>query len=189
MAIGTGEANASNLGYGLGGINPIMHQLVRNLKAPKFEDSAEDWPSFMWDFKEYLAKLSPTKPIPDAYKLRLFEEALTQTLKGEIKLMRKKNGGNLSYPEVLARFEARYSSGGVAKLRKKWTDVTMPTSGKITSRQLREFQVNFLSCADEVQDTTPQEVRRILLQKLPPFMKTWVVEAEQKKVDIAQSCR
>ena len=41
--------------------------------------------------------------------------------------------------------------------------------------------MNFLNCADDVKDTTPQEVRRVLMQKLTPWMKTWVVEGEQKK--------
>jgi hypothetical protein len=178
--VGVGEPKNAQT-FGLGSMNPIIHQLVRNLKPPKFEDRAEDWPGFKWDFKEYLQKLSPTRPIPDAYKLGLLEEALTPTLKGEVKLMRKKNGGTLTYPEVLATFEARYSSGGVAKLRKKWSEVSLHTSGKVTSQQLREFQVNFLNCADDVKDTTPQEVRRVLMQKLTPWMKTWVVEGEQKK--------
>ena len=178
--VGVGEPqNAYNFGFG--SVNPIIHQLVRNLKPPKFEDRAEDWPGFKWDFKEYLTKLSPTRPIPDAYKLGLLEEALTPTLRGEVKLMRKKNGGTLTYPEVMATFEARYSSGGIAKLRKKWSEVTLHTTGKVTSQQLREFQVNFLNCADDVKDTTPQEVRRVLMQKLTPWMKTWVVEGEQKK--------
>ena len=92
--VGVGEpSNAYNFGFGSG--NPIIHQLVRNLKPPKFEDRAEDWPGFKWDFKEYLQKLSPTRPIPDAYKLGLLEEALTPTLKGEVKLMRKENGVHL----------------------------------------------------------------------------------------------
>ena len=59
--------------------------------------------------------------------------------------------------------------------------MSLHTSGKVTSQQLREFQVNFLNCADDVKDTTPQEVRRVLMQKLTPWMKTWVVEGEQKK--------
>ena len=186
--VGVGDSqNAYNFGFG--SVNPIIHQLVRNLKPPKFEDRAEDWPGFKWDFREYLAKLSPTRPIPDAYKLGLLEEALTPTLKGEVKLMRKKNGGKLTYPEVLATFEARYSSGGVAKLRKKWSEVSLHTSGKVTSQQLREFQVNFLNCADDVKDTTPQEVRRVLMQKLTPWMKTWVVEAEQKRNEIGPLCK
>ena len=105
--------------------------------------------------------MSPAKEIADAYKLGLLEQAITSTLRGEIKLMRKRNGGMVTYPEVLARFEARYSTGGVAKLRKKWNQVTMNTSGKYSSKQLREFQVNFLSCADYVKDTTPGSAPRV----------------------------
>ena len=71
--------------------------------------------------------------------------------------------------------------GGDAKLRKKWGEVRMQTSGKHTTRQLREFRVSFLECADEVKDANPAEVRRKLLQKIPPFMKSWVIEAEAKK--------
>ena len=40
------------------------------------------------------------------------------TLKGELKLMRKAKRGNLTYPEVVAKFEARYGTGGMLKLRK-----------------------------------------------------------------------
>ena len=179
--VGVGSDGEAGLGLGLAGLNPIMHYLAKGIKIPMFDDAAEDWPSFMWDFREFLQKLSPGKEIADAYKLGLLEQAITPTLRGEIKLLRKRNGGTVTYPEVLARFEARYSSGGVAKLRKKWNEVTMNTNGKISSKQLREFQVNFLSCADYVKDTTPQEVRRVLMQKLPSWMKTWVAEAEQKK--------
>ena len=183
-----GDCHVSVIGEGAGApaayltalMNPVMHHMTRNLHAPKFDDSAENWPGFMWDFEEYCQKLSPSQPILDAYKLRLFEDALPVTLKNELKLLRKSQG-NLTFPEVVARFEARYGCGGTTKLRKKWLEVSMPTAGKITTRQLREFQVNFLACADEVRDATPQEVRRQLMQKIPPFMKTWVVEMEQKK--------
>jgi hypothetical protein len=162
-------------------MTPVLQQMVKNLHAPRFDDTAENWPGFMWDFHEYLQKLSPNRPVDDACKLRLFEDAMPATLKGELKLMRKATRGNLTYPEVIAKFEARYGTGGTLKLRKKWSDVSMATTGKITTRQLREFQVNFLACADEVKDATPQEVRRMAMQKLPPFMKSWVVDAEQKK--------
>ena len=162
-------------------MNPVMQQMTRNLQVPKFDDTAESWPSFMWDFQEFCQKLSPTHPILDAFKLRLFEDAMPATIRSELKLMRKSQGGVLTYPEVIAKFEARYGSGGTSKLRKKWLEVTIPTAGKITTRQLREFQVNFLACADDVRDATPQEVRRQLMLKLPPYMKAWVVEMEQKK--------
>ena len=97
--------------------------------------------------------MSPKKEICDASKLHLFEECMPPTLQGEIRLMQKKSGDKLTFFEVLAKFEGRYATGGSAKLRKKWIEVSMVTSGKITTRQLREFQVNFLGCAEEVKDT------------------------------------
>ena len=99
-------------------LSPVVHQMVKNLHAPRFDDTAESWPGFMWDFQEYLLKLSPMRPVDDTCKLRLFEDAMPATLKGELKLMRKAKRGNLTYPEVIAKFEARYGTGGTLKLRK-----------------------------------------------------------------------
>ena len=171
---------SANFG-GFMGMNPVMHQMVKNLKLPTFDDTAEAWPRFIWDFQDYLRKLSPTSEIPEECKLQLFEDALPHTLKDELRLMRRMNPGQVGFSDVMARFEARYGHGGSAKMRKKWSDITMPTSGKITTKILREFQVNFIACASEIKDTNPQEIRRLALQRLPAFMKSWVVEKEQKK--------
>jgi hypothetical protein len=115
-----GEGAAPPPAYFNALMNPVMHHMTRNLQGPKFDDTAENWPGFMWDFQEYCQKLSPSQPILDPYKLRLFEDALPVTLKNELKLLRKSQGGILTFPEVVARFEARYGCGGTNKLRKKW---------------------------------------------------------------------
>ena len=52
---------------------------------------------------------------------------------------------------------------------------------KIGIQQLDEFRVNFKLAWVDVPDTTPQEARRVLLEKLPSFMRRWVVESEAKK--------
>ena len=161
-------------------MNPILHQLVRGLQAPKFDDTSENWPAFIWDFNAYLQRLSPIKKIEDAYKLHLFEDTMPASLKNEIKLMRKRSGGTLTFAQVAAKFEARYGSSASNKMRKKWQEISLPTAGKITTKHLREFQVSFLASADDVKDCTPQETRRLLLLKIPPFMKNWVVDYEQK---------
>ena len=62
-------------------MNPILHQLVRGLQAPKFDDTSENWPAFIWDFNAYLQRLSPIKKIEDAYKLHLFEDTMPASLK------------------------------------------------------------------------------------------------------------
>ena len=161
-------------------MNPVMHQLVKNLKLPMFDDTVENWSSFMWDFQDYLEKVSPQEEISDSVKLRLFEDAMPAVLQLEIKMMRKQGMGILRFSDVLAKFEARYGCGGDSKMRKKWTEVSLPTAGKITTRQLREFQMNFLSCAMEVKDANVHEMRRLVMQKIPPYMRNWVVEREQK---------
>ena len=108
----------------------VMQKMVKNLHAPRFDDTAENWPGFMWDFQEYLQKLSRMKPVDDACKLRLFEDAMPATLKGELKLMRKASRGLISYSEVIAKFEARYGSGGTQKLRKSGPKFPWPLLGK-----------------------------------------------------------
>ena len=99
-------------------MSPVLQQMVKNLHAPRFDDTAENWPSCMWDFQEYLLKLCPNRPVDDVCKLRLFEDAMPATLEGELKLMRKAKRGNLTYPEVVAKCEARYGTGEMLKLRK-----------------------------------------------------------------------
>ena len=53
-------------------MNPVMHQLVKNLKLPLFDDTVENWSSFMWDFQDYLEKVSPQEEISDSDKVRAF---------------------------------------------------------------------------------------------------------------------
>ena len=53
--------------------------------------------------------------------------------------------------------------------------------GKIGVQQLDEFRVNFQLALLDVLDTSPEEARRVLVEKLPPFMRKLVVECEAKK--------
>ena len=54
--------------------------------------------------------------------------------------------------------------------------------GKITSREWEDFEVNFRTAWKNVKDTTPEEARRILLQKLPGFILRWVAEEEERRL-------
>ena len=51
-----GGGVAENAGLGLGLVDPVLHQMMKNLKPPKFDDAPENWPSFIWDFERYLKK-------------------------------------------------------------------------------------------------------------------------------------
>ena len=58
----------------------------------------------------------------------------------------------------------------------------MPRSyGKIGIQPFDEFRVNFKLALADVLDVTSEETRRVLCEKLVPFMRKWVIEAEAKK--------
>ena len=79
------------------GIDPVLHQMIKTIKAPKFDDTPEAWPSFIWDFERYLKKLSPKKEICNASKLHLLEECMPRTLQQEIRLMEKSLATNCHF--------------------------------------------------------------------------------------------
>ena len=61
IGVAGGVGADDGLGAGFGGMDPVLHQMIKNLKAPKFDDTPENWPSFIYDFERYLKKLSPKK--------------------------------------------------------------------------------------------------------------------------------
>ena len=56
VGVGGGGGVAENVGLGMGLVDPVLHQMMKNLKPPKFDDTPENWPSFIWDFERYLKK-------------------------------------------------------------------------------------------------------------------------------------
>ena len=97
--------------------------------------------------------------------------------------MRQAEIGNaLSYQEEVARISAKYSRDQNVGARKRWEEVFIYNQGKITSREWEDFEVNFRTAWKNVKDSTPEEARRVLLQKLPPFILKWVTEEEERKM-------
>ena len=54
--------------------------------------------------------------------------------------------------------------------------------GKANLQHFEEFRVNFKLAMADVLDVTSEEARRVLSEKLLPFMKRWIIEAEAKKM-------
>ena len=85
--------------------------------------------------------------------------------------------------EFRAELEARFGKAQGEHLRKKWLDIQISKGfGKIGVQQLDEFRVNFESAWMDVPNATPEESRRVLLEKLPPFMRKWVIESEARRM-------
>ena len=68
-------------------------------------------------------------------------------------------------------------------MRNKLLDVQIPRSyGKTNLQHFEEFRVNFKLAMADVLDVTSEEARRVLSEKLLPFMKRWIIEAEAKRM-------
>ena len=68
-------------------------------------------------------------------------------------------------------------------MRKRWMEVQLPKgAGKFSLQAFDEFRINFKLAVADVPDATREEARRILLEKLAPAMRKWVIAAESKKM-------
>ena len=169
---------------------PVMQHLSRSQSAPKFSNKKEDWLDFVWKFENWVRVISAGKKLSDAETLQLFNTCLPESLQKELSLLEKKRGRPCTFVEFRAELEARFGKAQSEHLRKKWLGVQIARGfGKIGVQQLDEFRVNFESAWVDVPNTTPEESRRILLEKLPPFMRRWVIESEAKKNEISPNCR
>ena len=180
VEVGVGTAPMESLGiFNL----PIIQHLSKSQTAPKFSNKKEDWHDFVWKFESWLMVITAGKKLADHETLQLFITCLPENLQREMQLWEKERGKPPTYVEFRARLEARFGKAQVDNLRKKWMDVHISKGfGKIGVQQLDEFRVNFKLAWVDVPDATPEESRRVLLEKLPPFMRKWVVEAEARKM-------
>jgi hypothetical protein len=161
--------------------NPMLQQILRNTEPPKFSGQSRDWTQFVLDWGDYYRKASTGQNVTDSMKLEFFIAALDDVNKNEVKLRHLETSGKLTFSEEFDRIDAKYARDQPICMRKKWQEVSMVTQGKITAREWQEFVVNFKSARRQVTDSTEEEARRLLLQKLPPFIFNWVTEEQERR--------
>ena len=169
-----------------GGLNllnlPIATHLSRSQVAPKFSGKKEDWTSFWHKFNSWVRVISSGRVLGDQENLLLLNSCIPEYLQKEMQLWEREKNRMPTYVEFRAHLEAKFGRAQSENMRKKWMDVHMPRSyGKIGIQQFDEFRVNFKLALADVLDVTPEETRRVLCEKLVPFMRKWVIEAEAKK--------
>ena len=52
--------------------------------------------------------------------------------------------------------------------------------GKIKVQNLKEFEVKFSDAWKDVSDSSPEEGHRVLLTKLPDWIRRWVMEEQDR---------
>ena len=162
---------------------PVAAHLSRSQPPPKFSNKKEDWSSFVRKFDSWVRTLASGKKLSENEHLQLLNSCLPESLQKEIQLWELERGRLPTYVEFRAYLEAKFGRAQSENMRKKWLQVEMPkNSGKLTAQQFDEFRVNFRLALVDVPDATQDEARRILGEKIPPFMRKWVIEAEAKKM-------
>ena len=188
---GGGGVPIAQVGVGIGTIpaqapvvnlnNPIFQQVFKNQVAPKFSGRVQDWSSFVEDWERYLRKLSACAPLTNQIKLELWEGALDETSLKFFRMRQRELGEKISYHEEFAKMNAQFSRDKNIGARKKWEEVFLYNMGKVTSREWRDFEANFISAWHGVEGATGEEARRVLINKLPNFVVKWVTEEEERR--------
>lgn len=173
-----GDANVVNFAS-----LPIAAHLSKATPPPHFTNRKEDWPEFVRKFDVWSRNLSGGRTLNETQQLQLLNSCLPEVLQKEIQLWEKEKNRKIKFVELFALLEAKFGRAQSESMRKRWLEVQLPKgSGKCSVQTFDEFRVHFkLACA-YVPDVTKEEARRVLLEKLTPFMRKYVVEAESKKM-------
>lgn len=158
--------------------SPILSHFLKNITVVKFDNREANWGNWRWEFDRVCEKLGQGKPLNEKAKMMLLEMALPEGLLQELKLLQRTQ--NIAFTPFMAKLEERFGRGQLLVARKKWEMVELANLGKIKTQHFREFEVRFRDAWKDVYDATESEAHRMLMVKLPEFMRMWVLEKQEK---------
>ena len=123
-------------------------------------------------------KVAQDKVLSQKTKATLLEMSFPENLLQEFKLLQRTQ--KMSFTPFMAKLEERFGRGQLLIARRKWEKVEINKWGNIKTHHFREFEVKFRDAWKDVHDATPDEAQRILMSKLPHFMRHWVLEKQKK---------
>ena len=134
----------------------------------------------MRKFDHWLKNMNGGFVLSDAQQLQMLASVLPECLQKDMQLWEKERGRTPTFIEFFAHLEAKYGRAQSESMRKRWMEVQLPKgAGKYS---LQAFRINFKLAVADVPDATREEARRILLEKLSPAMRKWVIAAESKNM-------
>jgi hypothetical protein len=160
-----------------------LQHIMRNMEVPKFSGKAPDWTQFRVDWEIYITKLSAALRLDEDCKMEILERSMDSINQMDLQSRRMERGRTLKYSEELCRLEGKYGRDQGLCLRKKWEEIKLEQQGRVTMQEWDEFQIRFRSLWKQIKDATPDEAKRLLMHKLPPFIFSWVVEEEDRRTN------
>ena len=76
---------------------------------------------------------------------------------------------------------ARYGEEQNTCGRRRWREIQLNNSGRVSSVEWRDFKVKFMDIWHDVPGANDEEAYQTVISKLPPFIMTWVVEEQEKR--------
>ena len=157
--------------------HPLMQEILKSLVKPKFSGRNLDWQAFVKDWERYVSKISCGSSLSDSDRLALFEGCLDSETNLWLQSLKDSENG-ISYQEFFAKLEDKYGIYKDKGARKRWQDLSIPDSGKLSPRDWESFEIRFRLAQKEVFDATEEEAYRLLSSKLQYNMNVWVVDKE-----------
>ena len=114
-------------------------------------------------------------------KLKLWEGVLDETNLKFFRMKQKELGDRMSFTEEFAKMNAPFSRDKDIGARQRWEEVSIFHSGRIGTREWRDFEASFITAWHGVEGATRDEARRLLLQKIPSFVLNWITEEEERR--------
>jgi hypothetical protein len=155
----------------------IQWEIAKMTKLPKFDNDPAKWEEFMSDWNIYWERMSQKGKHSEMTKLQLFEGCLPDEIKQEIKLLRMQ-GQLKGFTQLFAMLEARFGPDKRLGARKAWQEVSLPSYGKLSSKEWNDFWVNFRMGWARVPEATHDDAYRLLMNKVPMFLMNWIVEEQ-----------
>ena len=147
----------------------LLGQLGKEGLVPRFSGEPCEFDNFRWEFNRFITHLEKAHrcKIPEDNKLLLLEKALPEKEKRRIQVSQRQNDP-VTCQSFLSQLAARFGTTRDTLLRKKWQDLAIKHSGKITIQDLHDFELDFRQIRQDLSDLTERECREHLLKKIAP---------------------
>jgi hypothetical protein len=159
--------------------NPLIIELLKSARQPKFSGRSAEWVEFTMAWESYWNKVSAGQTMDDEGKMQLFEECLDQTSRLDI-TTRRMQGELVNFNRYYTHLETKFGRGKFSMVRKALLELELRSEdrNKVTLESWRDFSVKFQNLVYQA-NVGEEEAYQRLLEKIGTLRKV-IVEKEIK---------
>ena len=134
-------------------------ELLRGIEKPEFTGIKGNFNEFKRKRKIYLETVGEGENMKDRRRIQLLRQFLRGNVLGDFELKLATNDSAWTYDAFMSHLEANFSIGEQQGARKKWRQVGLSNTGKITSEDWEEYRIAFMTAMRPVENATETEAR------------------------------